>query len=277
MQYLSQPEMQRFDSRIRIPKILYYDRERHNLIMEDIGSLPSVKAWTTEGVDTETCKEIGAAIGRFLAHLHNSTAGDEGLLAEFNGNETAKNLSGKLYFGGLPSAAEKFGYADDFIAKAAEAGEDEVMQRSDVLTFGDFWTGNVLVSASSAAGRKDDLHLYVLDLELSKPGTAEFDIGQMAAEMWCLAAFRNNARSQSLALLEAFLSAYKATRTVAVDAAKAAIRIGSHLFVIMPMAWSNEATEEQSADAGKEGREFVRMGWEGDEEALKRSVLAPLI
>lgn len=244
------------------------------LVMEDAGPLPSLKTWTTEAVDVQTCKQIGAAVGRFLAHIHNVTYGDEKLLDKFSGNETAKYLSGKLYFGGLPAAAEKFGYRDSFISEAASVGEEEVMQSNEVLTMGDFWTGNVLVSSHS---EPQDLHLYVVDWELSKPGTPEYDIGQMAAEMWCLATFRKSAREQSLALLEAFLSSYKASRKVAVDEAKVAIRIGAHLFVIMPMAWSSEATPERIAAAAEEGREVVRMGWEKDREALRKSVLAPLV
>lgn len=274
MEWLSTPEMQS-DSTIRIPKLLHYDRENRILMLEDAGPLPSLKAWMTELADVSTCMSIGEAVGRFLAHMHNSTAGDQELLAEFNGNETAKYLSGKLYFGGLPAAATRFGYTDDFLAEAARVGEEEVMQRSDVLTMGDFWTGNVLVS--SPASGDEDLHLYVLDLELSKPGTAEFDIGQMAAEMWCLARFRRNAREQGLALIAAFLDSYHHARKSPVDAAKVAIRIGAHLLVIMPRAWASEAAAEEIAGAAAEGREFVRMGWERDEVALRRSVLSPLM
>jgi len=107
----------------------------------------------------------------------------------------------------------------------------------------------------------------VIDLELSKPGTAEFDIGQMAAEMYCLATFRNHANDQSFAMLEAFLAAYKAMRKVAVDAAKVAVRLGSHWLVIMPTAWAAEATPDQTRTATIEGRDFVRMGWERDSDA----------
>lgn len=274
MEYLSREEMFS-DPAIRIPSLLSYDQEQHVLIMEDAGPLPSLKAWTTEDVYNTTCQNIGEALGRFLAHLHNRTAGDQLLLREFNGNETAKNLSGKLYFGGLPKAAEKFGYTDGFIAEAAKVGEDEVMRRSDVLTIGDFWTGNILVSTPST--QRVDLHLYVLDFELSKPGTAEFDVGQMSAEMWCLARFRKDARDQSLVLLERFLNSHKARRNVAVDAATVAIRIGAHLLVIMPMAWSVEATEEEIRTAAAEGREFIRMGWEKNVKALEESVLWPLL
>lgn len=56
-----------------------------------------------------------------------------------------------------------------------------------MLTLGDFWTGNVLV----ASGSDITVSLYVVDLELAKPGTAEFDVGQMGAEMYCFEYFRD--------------------------------------------------------------------------------------
>ena len=173
MKYLSKPEMQS-DKFLRTPQLLFYDDKDHVLIMEDAGRRPSLKGWLKAGANKQTTIAIGEALGRFLANVHNSTVGNEDVLKMFNGNETAKYLSGTLYFGTLPTAAKKFGYFDDYFQKAADIGKKEVFESTEVLTMGDFWTGNILVSAEGSA----DLNLYVLDLELSKPGTAEFDIGQ---------------------------------------------------------------------------------------------------
>ena len=270
MNYLSQPEMQS-DTFVRTPKLLFYDDQDHVLIMEDAGNLPSLKGWLQTGVSAETTSRIGQALGRFLAKVHNSTAGNEEVLSTFNGNQTAKDLSGTLYFGTLPAAAEKFGYTDDYFRKVAKDGENEVLESSEVLTFGDFWTGNILVSATDS----EDFNLFVLDLELCKPGTAEFDIGQMAAEMYCLAVFRDHRLGTSL--LEAFLRSYKESRKAEVSAAKVAIRVGVHLFVIMPRAWSNEANPERIKEIVKVGAELIRIGWEKDEAALRESVVGSLM
>ena len=145
----------------------------------------------------------------------------------------------------------------------------QVLHSNDVLTLGDFWTGNVLVDHGEA---EHELKLTVLDFELSKPGTAEFDVGQMAAEMYCLSAFRDQERGS--ALLDSFLKAYRQSRNV--DAAKVAIRIGAHLFVIMPSAWSTEASQDKIEDALAIGAELVRIGVEKDVDGLRGSMLHEL-
>ncbi|KAK3711531.1 hypothetical protein LTR37_009522 [Vermiconidia calcicola] len=270
MKYLSQPEMQP-DKFVRSPELLFFDSSDFVLIMEDAGNLPSLKGWLRSGVSIEHTARIGQALGRFLARVHNTTAGAEEILSHFNGNTTAKYLSGNLYFGTLPTAAEKFGYTDTYFREAARVGQQEVDESNEVLTLGDFWTGNVLVNATSP----EDLHLYVVDLELAKPGTAAFDIGQMAAEMYCLAAFRDQDLGSSL--LNEFLRSYKENRQGSVDAAKVAIRIGVHLFVIMPKAWSNEASEERIKQVLSIGADLIRMGCARDEAGLLRSIVGPLV
>ena len=249
--------------------LLFYDDNDHVLIMEDVGSLPSLKGWSQPGVSFEATMQIGEALGGFLAKVHNSTAGKKALLEKFNGNATAKYLSGTLYFGRLPAAAERLGFTDSYFRDVAEIGEREVQESMDVLTLGDFWTGNILVSR----GKEDDLHLYVVDLELSKPGTAAFDIGQMAAEMYCLAAFRDEELGMSL--LRAFLRSYKGNRHA--DAAKVAIRIGAHLLVMMPSAWANEGTQERIREIADIGADLISMGWRRDDAGLRDSIVGPLM
>lgn len=269
MDYLSRPDMQ-LDKSIRTPKLLFYDDQKHNLFMEDVGSLPSVKGWFKAGVDLGTASKIGQTIGRYLAFIHNSTAGREDVLAIFNGNETAKYLSGTLYFGGLPAAAKKYGYTDQYFQEVATEAQREVQECNDVLTLGDFWTGNVLVDSNNG-----DLKLYVLDLELSKPGTAEFDIGQMAAEMYCLAAFRHH--ETGMAMLQSFLKSYKDTRNVAVDAGKVGIRIAAHLIVMVPGIWSSEDPQQRMKDAIQLGADLIRMAWDHDMNGLRKSIVGSLL
>lgn len=269
LDYLSQPEFS--DDRIRVPKVRYHDNDQHVLVMEDVGDLPSVKAWFRHGNDLAKTQHIGRALGDFLANLHNKSAGNQELLNRFGGNETAKKLSGQLYFHQLPARAKEFGYTYDFLWQAAESAECEIYGSRDVLTVGDFWTGNVLVSDKAS----EELKLFVLDFELSKPGTAEFDIGQMAAEMLCLAMMRHSALGFSL--LSTFLKAYRERRQGTVDAAKVAIRIGAHLIVMMPKAWRNEASAGQIQNGVQTGVGLMRMGWERDETRLRGSIVGSLM
>ena len=239
--------------------------------MEDVGNLPSLKGWMQSGVSPETTTEIGEALGRFLANVHNATGGVDEVLSIFDGNATGKYLSGTLYFGALPKAAEKFGYVDGCIREAAKVGEREVYESREVLTLGDFWTGNILVSATETQG----VRLYVLDLELAKPGTAAFDVGQMAAEMYFLATYRDDVLGKRL--LKSFLTSYKECRREKVNAAKVAIRIAAHIFAIMPAGWRSEVTQTQMQEVAQIGRDLMQMGWEKDEAGLRESIVGDLI
>lgn len=253
---------------IRAPNIMFFDKNDWVLVLEDVGNVPSLKGWLKPPVDINLAISKGKALGRHLASIHNKTAGKYAVLAEFAGNATAKSLSSAVYFKRLPQVADSLGFPSEHIRQAAEQGEKDVLEASDVLTLGDFWTGNVLVG--------DDGTLFVLDLELAKPGTAEFDIGQMAAELYCVAAFRD--RQLGIGVLDAFLQSYRETRSVAVDVAKVAIRIGAHLMVIMPNAWRSEAASEEDIDEQlRVANELVKIGVNREMEGLRGSILKPLV
>jgi aminoglycoside phosphotransferase (APT) family kinase protein len=188
--------------------------------MEDAGDLPSLKSWLRADTPPNQIISVGQSLGSYLAHIHNTTADDSALKAAFSSNTIAKNVSSSVYFAALPAAAEKFGYTQPFIAAAAQYAAEQVLTANEVWTLGDFWTGNVLVSAPH---EQDEPEVTVLDLELAKPGTSSFDIGHMGAEMLCLARFRH--QDQGSLLLETFFRAYRASSDVSVDAAAVAIRM----------------------------------------------------
>ena len=240
--------------------------------MEDMGDLPSLKSWLQATSPAEQITSVGQTLGTYLAQIHNATADDSSLLEDFSSNLVGRNLSSFVYYSRLPAAAAEHGYTDPFIAAAAKAAETEVLTANEVWTLGDFWTGNVLVSTPDAQCVPE---LTVLDLELAKPGTAAFDVGQMGAEMLCLALFRHP--EQGRLLLQAFFGAYRAERKTSVDAPGVAIRIAAHLFTMMPRAWKAETGEEKVKAALQQGFELLKMGWERDEAGLRNSIVGVLM
>lgn len=52
---------------------------------------------------------------------------------------------------------------------------------------------------------------------------------------------------------------------------------GAHLFTIVPQVWTTEVGDEKVKEVVEEGFRLLKMGWEQDEVALKRSVVGPLI
>ncbi|KAM0719683.1 hypothetical protein Q7P37_003814 [Cladosporium fusiforme] len=260
--------------RISAPTLLHYNQTNHTLLMKDAGALPSLKSWLQPTSPSTQVRSIGKSLGSYLAHIHNQTATDATLKAAFNTNNTAKQVSSFVYYAGLPAAAAEHGHSEPFIAAAAKAAEAEVLDSDEVWTLGDFWTGNVLVSAATGEDQSEP-SLTVLDLELAKPGTAAFDVGQMAAEMLCLARFRSAEKGGLL--LESFLEAYEAERLGGVDAAGVAVRVGAHLVTMMPRAWKAEAGEDGVMNGVEEGVELIRMGWERDEDGLRKSAVGILM
>jgi len=111
-------------------------------------------------------------------------------------------------------------HTQPFIAKAAQVAANEVLTANGVWTLGDFWTGNVLVSAPDG---HDEPEVAILNLELAKPGTAAFDIGHMGAEMLCLARLRH--QDQGSLLLRTFFKAYRAKREASIDVVAVAIKM----------------------------------------------------
>jgi aminoglycoside phosphotransferase (APT) family kinase protein len=188
--------------------------------MEDAGDLPTLKSWLRADTPPSQIISVSQSLGSYLAHIHSTTADDSALKAAFSSNTIAKNVSSSVYFAALPAAAEKYGYTQPFITAAAQFAANQVLTANEVWTLGDFWTGNVLVSAPN---EQDAPEVAVLDLELAKPGTAAFDIGQMGAEMLCLARFRH--QDQGSLLLQSFFRAYRASSKMSVDAAAVAIRM----------------------------------------------------
>ena len=240
--------------------------------MEDMGDLPSLKTWLQTTSTAGQITSIGRTLGMYLANLHNEATVESWVDGTACSNVVGRNLSSSVYFGGLAAAAAKYGYTDSWIATAANAAMVEVLTANEVWTIGDFWTGNVLISAPEDQSAPK---LAVLDFELAKPGTAAFDVGQMAAEMLCLAHFR--CPEQAHLLLRTFFEAYRAERKTSVDAAAVAIRIGAHFFTIMPRAWMPEFGETKVRLALEQGFELLKIGWERDEAALRKSIVGVLM
>ena len=86
--------------------------------------------------------------------------------------------------------------------------------------------------------------------------------------MYCLAAFRD--RERGMALLNSFLSAYRGESSEPVNIVDVAIRIGAHLFTVMPGAWPKEATDDQIREQLQVGAELISAGVDHDLVKLRK-------
>lgn len=254
---------------IRVPATYHFLKHHWLLLLEDLGPLPSVKSYLAPGLSTSQASTIGTILGSYLANIHNNTSTNNAtILSQFSGNETARTLSSSFYFTQLPAIAAEHGYSGPHIQTAADQAIHDINHGNEVLTLGDFWTGNVLIDPEA-------LELYVIDLELAKPGTADFDIGQMAAEMYFVAAFRDH--TLGMAALRAYFQAYRAQRQEKVDVAKVAIRIAAHIFVIGTRYWQADADAQNFKKQLVVADELLRLGVARDENALRDTIVGSLI
>ncbi|KAH0028194.1 hypothetical protein KCU78_g3708, partial [Aureobasidium melanogenum] len=186
------------------------------------------------------------------------------MFSELDTDQPGRYLSATYYFANLPGIVKKYGYRDRIIEQAAAVAHQKVLEGRDVLTVGDFWPGNVLVCENQ---------LCILDFELVKPGTSSFDIGQMAAELYCLSQFAN--KEGDSAVLTAFFDAY-GSNIEHVDIVKVAIRVGAHFIVMAPTVWGGLVEPRRVSALLHHGVQLIKTGWDRDDGMLRSSMLAPL-
>ncbi|KAH0166050.1 hypothetical protein KCU67_g4474, partial [Aureobasidium melanogenum] len=244
-----------------LPRVLHYDASMHVLVLEDLGPIPTLKAWLAESSTASTSQPFGTVLGCFLASVHKLHLSQPAVLSELGRDQPGRYLSATYYFA---SIAKKYGYHDQFIEQAAAVAHQKVLEGRDILAIGDFWPGNVLVCGNQ---------LCILDFELVKPGTSSFDIGQMAAELYCLSQFAN--KEGGSAALTAFFDAY-GSNIEHVDIVKVAIRVDAHFIVMAPTVWGRPVEPEGMSALLHHGLQLIKADWERDDDILRSSMLAPL-
>ncbi|KAJ7029879.1 kinase-like domain-containing protein [Mycena alexandri] len=276
-----------------VPSVYHLDEEAHILIMEDCGENSiNLKSLLVSAPPSVTiAQDIGRALGQFLGRLHSWGTNEPAMLDFFDQNEQAKEITAWVTYGrilptltsgNVPAVAflpepVPESDLDDIRAIIAERTAEINTSRA-ALTMGDFWTGNVMVNLTKDAitGETSFENLYVIDWELAKTGVAALDVGQFCAEALTVTLFKPDAVEASKALIEAFLTEYRAHCGVMAPhmANTAAKHMGAHLVAITSGArWG---TPEETAKAIEVGLEHLMEGC-SDRWVRERSVLSPLM
>ncbi|KAJ7776184.1 kinase-like domain-containing protein [Mycena metata] len=276
-----------------VPGMYHFDEEAHILIMEDAGedSVNLKSLLVNNPPSVAVAKDIGRALGRFLGRLHSWGAAEPAMLDFFNENEQAKNITAWVTYGRLiqtltsgnvPAVAllpEPVSESDlDDIRAIIEERTAEINTSRAALTMGDFWTGNVMVNLTKDAttGETSFQNVYIIDWELAKAGVAALDVGQFCAEALTVTLFKPEAVDASKALIEAFLTEYRAHcgEMAPHMPNTAAKHMGAHLVTITPnVGWG---TPEETVKAIELGLEHLMEGC-SDRWVRERSVLSPLM
>ena len=121
--------------------MFYCDNERHVLIMEDAGSLPSLKEFLISNPSSSLATEIGSALGEFLADLHIWGKGNQQLSDGFSSNQPARQVAAWRTAGRLVETAKTFDIVvpDVNLDQVAKDMSQEILKSQETFTMGDFW------------------------------------------------------------------------------------------------------------------------------------------
>jgi len=283
------------DNTVIVPALQLFDEESHVMIIEDVGS--DARTLTDilmdETLPGPLLEEIGAKLGRFLAHIHEWNKHPGVDLSLFENNEAGKMILEFMIYGRLVptlTGEDKIPHLLDpsleipeeklaNVSKLAETRTKEIHSSaaSGVMTHNDFWPGNIMVSLQRGAdGAIEALHrLYVLDWELAMTGLPGLDLGQLCAELHTITIFHPHRAESAKSTLKSFLSAYRQSREISPAIARVTVgHIGAHL-----VAWTPRVTlggRERTREAVLEGVELLDLSWTGSESSLLDSIVGPL-
>ncbi|KZS91849.1 hypothetical protein SISNIDRAFT_515943 [Sistotremastrum niveocremeum HHB9708] len=277
------------ESLIKVPEVFHYDSANRLIIMSDCGEnsqrLKDLLINTNPSIELSTT--IGTLLGQFLGTLHRDGNTEQyRTTKEFLSTSTlARNISTIITNGVLiptliPSEDDEVfirppieltdSQITDLRSAAAEMSQ-LVMNSNDHILMGDFWPGNMIVKLENQNGQEVPT-IWVVDWELTKTGSAGFELGQMCAEFFQAAHFYPASAASAHAMLNAFVDSYKQIRHV--DAATvrlASMHLGAHLVAWSPRVdWGNEADTRAAA---VHGVDFLLQGYANNEEWLRKSVL----
>jgi len=263
------------DEIVTVPAVHFYDEDKHVLIMDDCGenSATLKQLLIDQKITPKAAQTIGKGLGRFLVNLHGLINKPDLDLELFHNNDTGRSTTAVVTYGrlestlsgkdGLPTLADPplsireqdMGIIRDVARKRME----DISSARDVMTHGDFWTGNVVVHLKEGEGEPVIEKIHVLDWELAKTGLRALDVGQMCAELHLVQLFHPESPASASAglVLSSFLEEYK-QEAGDVDAEKLArdvmIAVGTHMVVWVPRvpSWRPKERTREVVEKGVE-------------------------
>lgn len=279
LNWVRQSQLCSDETTVSTPAVVHYDPESQVLIMQDVGSLPTLREYMSmrPAPSTAMAASIGRAMGEFIAKLHRMGRKNDSARALLSSNMVGRMAGKVAFYDRLVAYAAEYGVRDPLLKDVANFFGPDMLTNDDTLIMGDFWPGNILIDAdppNPRGGLGELRKLWVVDWEFSRYGPPSVDVGTFAAECWWLSRFRDRAAGE--AMRRHFLEEY--TRLAKLDTARVIIQMGVHWIV-----WSkhNEwGGQEDIRECVAKGAEYVMQGWRGNnswaEESLARELVRSL-
>jgi len=159
--------------KVRPPRRLHFDRRYHLLIMEDVGSLPTLSEW----IHLKDHTEVGKTLGCFIGQLHKLTVNNEILDKQFN-NTDIQQTRLKVQYNPAADYLSKTGLdkaISNQVSQKTKTLGQKLLEPGRCLVMGDLWLPSVLVNE----GR-----LRIIDWEFVHYGRPLQDVGHFAAHCW---------------------------------------------------------------------------------------------
>jgi 5-methylthioribose kinase len=189
---------------VRPPRPLVMDPDHDVLVMEDLGTSPTLGRWlrtsAPEAVQARA-PELGASLGRLIGRLHAATRDTPAYADRFANRPMQETRHAVQYQGVTDMLVRADVDAAPALGARAEALGEQLLDPGRCLTMGDLWPSSVLVGEDAA---------YLIDWELAHYGRPLQDVAHFLAHLWMQA---HRAPSEAVAaavqaLRTAFIEAY---------------------------------------------------------------------
>ncbi|KAK5996351.1 4-hydroxytryptamine kinase-like protein [Cladobotryum mycophilum] len=259
------------------PKQFYFNPETSTQIQEYLPNAVSLKQYAIEHYKAPTpealkpqCIELGRCLGKWLRTFHDWSQQpvNSGLREIFARNKDMQKIKKMVNYdqllgmvGKYPSILED---SRDVLQQIAEMASGELKDEANLhVIHGDFWTGNVLLP-NTAIEDGSQIHVRIVDWEMSQLGVQPEDLGQIIAELWELKLYKDI--DAGLWVIQGFMEGYG--KVGAEFIFRTILHVGAHLicFGSTTPGWG---TTEQAEQVAKVGKDVLLKAWKKDPKGFE--------
>ena len=262
------------NSLVAVPSVYHYDPTANVLIMQDVGSIPTLHALLRDNPlpPVPMVEEIGTELAAFIAGIHNWGRDNQGARASLSQNLVGRTATRKLCYETLVPKAANSGVDDPLLQQVVAALSEEVMSSEETLVMGDFWTANILVDVQETrAGLRSLKKIWVIDWESCRYGSPAADIASFAGDSYLVARFHDHDLGETLR--HSFLETYAGLAKV--DPFRVALGLGAHWIM-----WTDGLGEQEEGGTREcidKGVEYIHRAWEKSAEWISLSLVKELV